>query len=108
MLSLPGARAPVVASAFGSLPIGMFVLAVLLFARDATGSFAEAGRIAGAFGLGNAFGSVAQGRLMDRTGQGPSCAPPAAGAALALAALVLAAEATRRRGCSASARSPAG
>jgi len=92
VLSLPGARAPVVASAFGSLPIGMFVLAVLLFARDATGSFAEAGRIAGAFGLGNAFGSVAQGRLMDRIGQGPVLRASAAGHALALAALVLAAE----------------
>jgi predicted MFS family arabinose efflux permease len=92
VLGLPGARAPVVASALGSLPIGMFVLAVLLFARDATGSFAEAGRIAGAFGLGNAFGSVAQGRLMDRIGQGPVLRGAAAGHALTLVALVLAAD----------------
>ena len=30
-------------------------------AREATGSLAEAGRVAGAFGLANAFGAVAQG-----------------------------------------------
>ena len=66
---MPGARAPLVASALGSLPIGMYILAILLLAREATGSFAEAGWVAGAFGLANAFGAVAQGRLMDRLGQ---------------------------------------
>jgi MFS family permease len=69
LLALPGARGPVLASVLGSMPIGMFGLAILLLARDATGSFAEAGRVAGAFGLANAFGAVAQGRLMDRLGQ---------------------------------------
>src|SRR5215213_6156282 len=51
------------------MPIGMFGLAILLLAQEATGSFAVAGRIVGAFGLGNAFGAVVQGRLMDRFGQ---------------------------------------
>src|SRR4051794_34640221 len=55
----------------GSMPIGMFGLAILLLARDATGSLADAGRIVGAFTLANALGSVAQGRLIDRLGQGP-------------------------------------
>ena len=58
-----------IASAVGSMPIGMFGLAILLLAQDATGSFAVAGRVVGAFGIGNALGAVAQGRLMDRLGQ---------------------------------------
>src|SRR5690349_16246571 len=47
----------------------MFALAILLLGREQTGSFASAGRIAGAFGLANAIGAVVQGRLMDRLGQ---------------------------------------
>ena len=70
----------------------MYILAILLLAREATGSFAEAGRIAGAFGLANAFGAVAQGRLMDRHGQPPVLRTAAAGHALAVTALVIAAE----------------
>ena len=41
LLALPGARRPVILSAVGSMPIGMFGLAVLLLAQDATGSFAD-------------------------------------------------------------------
>jgi MFS family permease len=92
LLALPGARGPVIASALGSMPIGMFGLAILLLARDAGGSFAEAGRVAGALGLANALGAVAQGRLMDRVGQPRVLRTVAAGHALALAGLVLAAE----------------
>ncbi|HET6549557.1 MAG TPA: MFS transporter, partial [Solirubrobacter sp.] len=80
------------ASVVGSMPIGMFGLAILLLARDATGSFAEAGRIAGAFGVANAVGAVAQGRLMDRAGQTRVLCAAAAVHPVALAALVLAAE----------------
>ena len=69
LLALPGARAPVILSAAGSMPIGMFGLGILLLAHDATGSFAVAGRVVGAFSLANALGAVAQGRLMDRLGQ---------------------------------------
>src|SRR5919197_2891742 len=69
LLSLPGAKRPVIASSLGSLPIGLFGLAILLLVEGSTGSFASAGRVVGAFGLGNAFGAVAQGRLMDRLGQ---------------------------------------
>ena len=92
LLAIPGARGPVIASALGSMPIGMFGLAILLLARDADGSFAEAGRVAGAFGLANALGAVAQGRLMDRLGQPRVLRVVAAGHVVALAALVLAAE----------------
>jgi MFS family permease len=92
LLRVPGARGPVVASALGSLPIGMYILAILLLSREATGSFAEAGRISGAFGLANALGAVGQGRLMDRHGQPPVLRVVAAGHAIAVAALVIAAE----------------
>jgi predicted MFS family arabinose efflux permease len=91
LLALPGARAPMLLSIAGSMPIGMFGLAVLLLARDATGSLAEAGRILGAFSLANAFGSVAQGRMMDRLGQGPVLRTVAACHLPALIVLVLAA-----------------
>jgi len=69
VLGIPGALRPVLLSALGSMPIGMYTLGVLLLAREATGSFADAGRVVGAFGLANAIGAVAQGRLMDRLGQ---------------------------------------
>ena len=93
LLALPGARRPVIASAVGSMPIGMFGLAVLLLAQDATGSFAVAGRVVGAFGLGNALGAVAQGRLMDRLGQTRVLRVAAVTHLLACAVLAL----TRRR-----------
>ena len=91
LLALPGARAPVVLSAAGSMPIGMFGLGILLLARDATGSFAEAGRVVGAFSVANALGAVAQGRLMDRFGQTRVLRAAAGGHVPALAALVIAA-----------------
>jgi len=93
LLALPGARTPVVLSAAGSMPIGMFGLGILLLARDATGSFAEAGRVVGAFSVANALGAVAQGRLMDRLGQTPVLRAAATGHVPALAALVIAADA---------------
>jgi MFS family permease len=91
LLTLPGARGPVAASVLGSMPIGMFALAILLLARDATGSFGQAGRVAGAFGLANALGAVAQGRLMDRVGQTRVLRVAATVHPLALVALVVAA-----------------
>jgi predicted MFS family arabinose efflux permease len=75
----------------GAMPIGMFGLGILLLARDATGSLADAGRIVGAFTLANAFGAVAQGRLMDRHGQGRVLRTAAVCHLPALVALVVAA-----------------
>jgi MFS family permease len=93
LLALPGARAPVILSAAGSMPIGMFGLAILLLAHDATGSFAVAGRVVGAFSFANALGAVAQGRLMDRLGQTRVLRAAALGHVPALSALVIAADA---------------
>lgn len=91
VLSVSGVRAPLVASAVGSLPIGMYVLGVLLLAREATGSFAGAGRLAAAFGAANALGAVVQGRLMDLCSQSRVLPPVALAHAAAVAALVVAA-----------------
>jgi MFS family permease len=77
----------------GSMPIGMFGLAILLLARDATGSYAEAGHVVGAFSIANALGAVAQGRLMDRLGQAPVLRAAAAVHLPALIALVAVADA---------------
>ncbi len=91
LLSLPAARVPLAASVAGSMPIGMYGLAILLLVRDAHGSFAVAGRVVGAFGVANALGAVAQGRLMDRFGQPSVLRRVAPAHALMLVALVVAA-----------------
>jgi MFS family permease len=74
------------------MPIGMYGLAILLLVRDAHGSFAVAGRVVGAFGVANALGAVAQGRLMDRFGQPAVLRRVAPVHAALLVALVLAAD----------------
>src|SRR4051794_9389242 len=93
LVATPGARAPLLLSTLGSMPIGMFGLGVLLLAHDATGSFGVAGRVVGAFSLANAVGAVAQGRAMDRFGQTRVLRAAACGHLPALIALVLAARA---------------
>jgi MFS family permease len=93
LVGISGARAPLILSTAGSMPIGMFGLAILLLAHDTTGSFAQAGRVVGAFGLANALGAVAQGRLMDRLGQTRVLRAVACGHLPALIALVAAANA---------------
>ena len=69
LLGIRGVRAPLVLSTLGSIPIGMYGLAILLLVRDMDRSFGEAGLLVGVFSLANAFGAVAQGRFMDRFGQ---------------------------------------
>jgi MFS family permease len=91
LVGLPAARWPLVFSIAGSMPIGMYGLAILLLVRDANGSFAVAGRVVGAFGLANALGAVVQGRLMDRYGQRRVLRRTAAGHVGMLVALVVAA-----------------
>ena len=68
-MAIPGARVPLVLSTAGSMPIGMFGLAILLLAYDVTGSFAQAGRWWARSASPTRSGAVAQGRLMDRLGQ---------------------------------------
>ena len=93
LVAIPGVRVPLALSTTGSMPIGMYMLAILLLAYDVTGSFAQAGRVVGAFSLANALGAVAQGRLMDRFGQTRVLRIAAFAHLPALIALVIAADA---------------
>jgi MFS family permease len=67
-LTTPGATAPVLTSLLARLPIAMIGLALLLYVQDETGSFASAGVISACALVGVAFGSVLQGRVIDRVG----------------------------------------
>jgi MFS family permease len=89
ILRTPGVALIVFATLIGRMPIGISGLAILLFVRDVTGSFASAGLCAGALALGSAIGAPLQGRLIDRRGVRmllPLAALHAAGLLVVLAA----------------------
>ncbi|MGZ5338819.1 MAG: MFS transporter [Thermoleophilaceae bacterium] len=89
ILRSPGVAVIVFATLIGRMPIGISGLAILLFVRDVTGSFASAGLCAGALALGSAIGAPLQGRLIDRRGVRmllPLAALHAAGLLVVLAA----------------------
>lgn len=67
-LTAPGARAPVLFSLLARMPIAMIGLAMLLYVRSTTGSFAVAGLVSASVLVGVAVGSVGQGRIIDRLG----------------------------------------
>jgi MFS family permease len=72
----------VLATFIGRMPIGISGLAILLYVREVTGSFAAAGACTGALALGSALGAPFQGRVVDRRGVGmllPLAAMHAAG-----------------------------
>jgi MFS family permease len=72
----------VFATLIGRMPIGISGLAILLYVREVTGSFAAAGVCTGALALGSALGAPLQGRVVDRRGVGmllPLAAVHAAG-----------------------------
>ena len=58
----------VAATLVGRLPIGISGLAILLYVREATGSFAAAGLATGALALGSATAAPLIGRVVDRRG----------------------------------------
>ena len=70
------------------LPIGIDSLAIVLFLRDRTGSYATAGVVSAAFALGSGVGAPVSGRLIDRFGQGRVLVPLSLVHAGALAGLV--------------------
>jgi MFS family permease len=76
------------AAVLARMPIGIDSLAMVLFTRAQTGSFAAAGLVAAAFGLGSGTTSPVQGRLIDRHGHARVMLPLAALHAMALGALV--------------------
>jgi MFS family permease len=70
ILRTPRVGVLIAATLLGRLPFAINALAVLLFVRELTGSFAGAGIVSGALALGSAFGAPVQGRLVDRRGEG--------------------------------------
>src|ERR687890_1817651 len=80
---------PLMAAAIvARLPIGIDSLAIVLFLRQETGSYAAAGVVSAGFALGGGAGAPLLGRLIDRFGQGPVLVPLALGHAAGLGALV--------------------
>ncbi len=70
ILRAPRVAVLIAATLLGRLPFAINALAVLLYAREVTGSFAGAGLVSGGLALGSAFGAPVQGRLVDRRGEG--------------------------------------
>jgi len=68
VLRVPHVAALAASMLLARLPIGINGLAVILFLRQETGSFAIAGVVAGSFGVGGAAGAQLVGRLVDRVG----------------------------------------
>lgn len=68
ILAVPGARAAILYSALGRMPVAMTSIALLFYLQRDTGSYAIAGLISGSALAGTAVGSIIQGRLVDRNG----------------------------------------
>jgi MFS family permease len=88
ILRSPGVAALVASSLIARLPVGINALAIVLFLRQQTGSFAVAGAVAGMLSAGSALGAPTQGRLVDRLGVRRVLAPQAFVHAAALGAIV--------------------
>ncbi|WP_158239625.1 MFS transporter [Streptomyces carminius] len=101
-------RVPLLATVLGALPVGMLGLGLLLYVHQLTGSLAVGGLAAAAFGLGNAAGMAAQGRLIDRYGQTRILAPAGTACAAWGVLLVAAAPAVDWRGFAVAASAGAG
>ncbi|HMJ35493.1 MAG TPA: MFS transporter [Baekduia sp.] len=68
VLRAPHARALLIAEIPARLPVGINGLAIVLFLREHSGSYAAAGAVAAAFGLALGVSSPLIGRLIDRRG----------------------------------------
>jgi MFS family permease len=69
VLRMPHVAALTAAVLLARFPIGINGLAIILYVRERTGSFAIAGAVAGALAGGSAVGAPVLGRLVDRRGQ---------------------------------------
>jgi predicted MFS family arabinose efflux permease len=69
VLRVPHVAALIAATLLARFPIGINALAVILYLREQTGSFAVAGVVAGSLAAGSGVGAPVQGRLVDRFGQ---------------------------------------
>jgi len=89
VLRVPYVAALIAATLVARFPIGINALAVILYLREQTGSFAIAGVVAGSLAAGSGVGAPVQGRLVDRFGQRKVLPPLALVHAAALGLLVL-------------------
>jgi MFS family permease len=78
----------VASSLLARLPIGINALAIVLYLREQTGSFAIAGAVSGMLAAGSGVGAPVQGRLVDRVGARRVLVPLAFVHALGLGAIV--------------------
>jgi hypothetical protein len=90
ILGRPAVAAPAATAALAFATIAGEPLAMLLVARDATGSFAAGGLVVGAYGAAAGILAPARGRALDRRGMG-ALVPIAGWHLLALAGLLAAA-----------------
>src|SRR3954449_7735332 len=88
ILRAPHVMALMVAALVARLPIGIDALAIVLFLRERTGSYATAGIVSACFALGSGAGAPLSGRLVDRFGQREVLIPLALLHAVGLALLV--------------------
>jgi MFS family permease len=93
VLRAPHVTALIAATLLARFPIGINALAVILYLREKTGSFAVAGVVAGGLAAGAGIGAPVQGRLVDRFGHRRVLVPLAAVHGLALGAIVASGEA---------------
>jgi MFS family permease len=88
ILRAPWVGALVASALLARLPIGINALAIILYLREQTGSFAIAGAVSGSLAAGSGIGAPVAGRLVDRLGARRVLMPLAALHALALGAIV--------------------
>jgi MFS family permease len=88
VLRAPHARALLLAELPARLPIGINGLAIVLFCREHTGSYAAAGAVAAAFGLAVGVTAPLLGRMIDKRGLVRVVVPFSIAHALAMAGLV--------------------
>jgi MFS family permease len=88
VLRAPHARALLLAELPARLPVGINGLAIVLFCREHTGSYAAAGAVAAAFGLAVGVTAPLLGRLIDRRGLARVVLPFSVAHAVAMGLLV--------------------
>jgi MFS family permease len=84
----PHVGALIASTLLARLPVGINALAIVLYLRDRTGSFAVAGAVSGMLAAGSGVGAPVQGRLVDRIGARRVLLPLAVVHAVALGAVV--------------------
>src|SRR4051794_3785150 len=76
VLRVPHVAALIASTLLARFPIGINALALILYLREQTGSYAVAGVVAGGLAAGSGIGAPVQGRLVDRFGQRRGGVPP--------------------------------